>query len=387
MVKKSASSLSFDKMQELITCIYDAALDESQWENVLNTLALALHAEQGNMRMLNADSKNVKHVHTFNKDPQWTQAYIDHYIHIDPWIELLLKPKETTLDCTHRLLPDKTYEAMEIHSDFAIPQDVHYGIGGKINISNDSACYMTFQRAKRHQGFEHLYLDVLKNLVPHIQKAVLINEKMRCIEFKHTLLNDTLNQINSPICLVNKYGSILFINAPAEQLINLYDGISIKNNCIFIHSIKDNHKLQELIQQATFKTKKDLSTQGGAMCYKNAASHSSLSILVSPVNPDQINLDTPNDEIALVLFNTNGHRVTLSTELLSDLYDLSPAEARLTFYLCQGLTLDEISEKLSRSKNTLRSQLRSSFNKIGVSRQSDLIHLVNTGPMGIIKRK
>ncbi len=119
---------------------------------------------------------------------------------------------------------------MEIHRDFATPQDVHYGIGEKININNTSTCYMTFQRAKRHQGFEHHYLDALKNLVPHIQKAVLINEKMRCIEFKRTLLSDTLNQINSPICLVNKYGSILFINALAEQLIELHNNISIKNN-------------------------------------------------------------------------------------------------------------------------------------------------------------
>ncbi len=170
-------------------------------------------------------------------------------------------------------------------------------------------------------------------------------------------------------------------------MINSYtDLFTVSNNCIFLHSIKDNHKLQELIRQATFKNKKDLSAQGGAMCYKNAGSHSSLSILVSPVNPDQINLDTSNDEIALVLFNTNNHKVTLSTELLSGLYNLSPAEARLTYYLCRGLTLDDISEKLSRSKNTLRSQLRSSFNKIGVSRQSELIHLVNTGPLGIIKR-
>ena len=343
MSQKFVPSLSFDQMQKLITCIYDAALDESEWTNVLNTLALAIHAEQGHMRLLCTQLNNVRQVYTLNKDADWTQAYNDYYIHMDPWIKFV-DPYETTLDCTHNRLTDKEFEATEFYNDFLTTQDVHYGVGGNININDDSTCYVTFQRAKKNKGFEVQHLDVIKSLVPHIKKAVLINEKMRSVEFKHNLVSNTLDQINSPICLVNQYGRVLFINRLAEQLIKVHDGIFIKNNCIYINALHENNKLQNLIQQATGKNNKDFSAQGGAMYYKNPVSHSSLSILVSPINPEKTNLDTANDEVALILFNTNDHKVTLSTELLSGMYNLSPAEAKLTFHLCQGLTLDEISE-------------------------------------------
>lgn len=387
MAKRSASPLSFEQMQELITCIYDAALDENDWESVLITIAHTLQADRGSMRMLNGKSKNVQHAHTLNVDPYYTQAYIDYYVDHDPYIDIALNTQGPFLACSHHLLTDKEYEAMGFYQDFVKPQDHHYGIGGKIEINEDSTCYMTFQRAKNQQAFDLHYLATLKSLVPHIQRAVLINNKTQNIELQNNLLSEALNQINSPICLVNKRGSIIYINEIAEQLITQQDGISIKNNCLFIHAIKENRQLQGLIRQAAHKSNDDRLTHGGSMCYKNIEHHSSISILVSPVNPDKTNLVTQKDEVALILFNTSNHRVSLTIDLLMGLYKLTPAEAKLTLYLCEGLTLDEISIKLARSKNTLRSQLRSSFNKVGVSRQSELVHLINTGPAGIIKRK
>jgi DNA-binding CsgD family transcriptional regulator/PAS domain-containing protein len=387
MVKRAVPPLSFDQMQALITRIYDAALDENYWETVLNTLAFSLHAERASMRMLNGKSKRIQHAHIFNVDPIYTQAYIDHYVNYDPCIDIALNSQGLFLACSHHLISDKEYEAMEFYQDFVKPQDNHYGMGGRIDIHEDSACYMTFQRGKKHEGFDLHYLATLKSLAPHIKQAVLINEKMQRVKVKNDLLSGALNQINSPVCLVTKYGSIIYINEIAEQLIARHDGVSIKNNSIFIHAIRENKQLLDLIRCATRKNYNDQLTHGGAMCYTNPKSHSSLSILVSPVNPDKTNLGTQNHKVALILFNTSDHRVSLTIDLLMGLYKMTPAEAKLCLYLCEGLSLDEISIKLSRSKNTLRSQLRSSFNKVGVSRQSELIHLINTGHAGIIKSK
>ena len=387
MVKNTAPSLTFEQMQDLITSIYDAALDESNWENVLNKIAHTLQADRGSIRTLDGKSKNVKQALTLNVDPLFTQAYNDYYVEHDPYIDIALNRQGSFLACSHHLISDKEYESMEIYQDFVKPQGHHYGIGGRIDINDGSSCYMTFQRGRKYSGFDLRSIETLKIIIPHIQRAILINNKTRFIELQNDLLSEVLNQINSPICLVNKHGVINYINEKAEILITQYDGISLKNNCISIHSTKENIQLQKLIRHATSKTDDTQLTHGGSMCFVNTKLHSTLSILVSPINADKTNLGTINDEVALILFNTSKHRVSPTVELLMGLYDLTPAEAKLSLYLCKGLTLEEISTKLARSKNTLRSQLRSSFNKVGVSRQSELIHLINTGPAGIIKRK
>ena len=377
---QSNSSISFEQMQRLISCIYDAALDENQWDNVLKTLAHTLHADKGSIRMLNGHAKDVQYVHTLNIDPCFTQSYIDHYIHIDPWMEILLKSNKTMFDCTHHVLTEKEYESLEYYQDFVIPQGHYYGIGGKININNESTCYISFQREKKRQGFETNYLDMLYALVPHIQKAALINKKTRALELEKNSFGDSLNQINIPVILANKNSEVLFINSEAEKLIKEQSDISIINNNLYIQSQKKD-KLQNLIYNATRNTIK----QGGAMCHTDSVTRSSISILVTPVNPDMININTPDSENALIVLSTNQQKKALSIELLTGLYKLSQAEARLTMNLCHGLTLEEISEELKLSKNTLKSQLRSSFTKTGTSRQAELINMINVGPAGIIK--
>ena len=385
MAKPSSSSISFEQIQNITSRIYDAALDEGQWADVLDDLAYMIHAEQGIMRMLNSESRDVSHVHTFNKNHDWTQAYIDHYVHNDPWIDIFMKSKQTMLECTHHLLSDKEYKASDYYTDFVAPQDMHYGIGGRIDIKNEAFCYMSFQRGKKRGGFEQHYLDVLRGLVPHIQKAVLINKKMHYVQFERDLLKDTLSQVNSSLLLVNKYGQIIFINSLAEQLIEQHANVSIKQNCIFIHSDEENKKLQKLIHQATIGSTETSLKQSGSMCCGSPASRFYLSFLVAPVNPERVNIDTIDENVAVVLLDTNSRQISLTSELLTGLYNLTWAEARLTLHLCEGLTLDEISEQCSVSKNTLKTQLRSCFNKTGVSKQSELINLVNAGPVGIIK--
>jgi len=382
MKLQSNLSISFEKIQELISCIYDAALNSSQWESTLEKLVNALHAEQGYMRIINTQTNDIKLAYSYNKDPSWLQAYKDYYIHKDPWLNHYLKARKTFIACTHHLLKDKDYEAMEYHRDLVTPQGIHYGLGGKINIEENISSYLAFNRDKKKQGFEDEYLKILKLLTPHLQKAMLINEKTRGIKLQQNLLSDALNQINSPLLMVNKNRKILFINLLAEQLIEQQAGITIKNNHILFLSPDSNNELQHLIHQATVK---DTSLQqSGAMQYRHSDAQPSISILVSPVKPDMVNIDTQSNEHALLVLSTHDHQQPITIERLSNLYKLTKAEARLTVELCHGLTLNEIAEKFSLSKNTLKSQLRSCFNKTGTSRQAELIRRINTGPATII---
>lgn len=384
MKAHASSAISYEQIQQLITHIYDAALDPAHWEKTLESLSHILKAEQAYLRILNLASNHIQRSYSYNKDNHWTQAYCDYFIHHDPWLNSILSAKNTVIGCTHHYITDKKYEKMEFHRDFVLPQGTHYGLGGKIHIKNNISCYLALNRARNKDGFENIYHETLLSLTPHLQKALLINEKTRNIAFEHSLLRDALNQIHSPLMLVDKNRKILFINSQAEHLINQQPGICIRNNQVTILSNDDNNKLKKLIRSAIGKNASTFLSQGSSMCCTNPTTQSTISILISPVNPEMVNIDTQSDETALLLLSTNQNQKSFSTELLTDLYNFTPAEARLTSHLCQGFTLDEIAEKLSLSKNTLRSQLRSTFNKSGVSRQAELIRMVNSGPAGVI---
>ncbi|MDH5572522.1 MAG: helix-turn-helix transcriptional regulator [Gammaproteobacteria bacterium] len=381
---KSRSSLSFDQFNKIISCIYDAALDPEQWEDVIKKMAVAFKADQGYIRVINTQSSHVQHVYAHNKDPQWEQPYKDYYIHKDPWLNDILNGKENFISCTHHCLSNKEYEALEFHRDFVFPQNTHYGIGGKIRIENDLKCFLGLNRDKKRQGFEDEYLEALQLFVHHIKKSLLINEKTRYTNLKQNLLSDTLNQINSPLLLVTKSGEILFINSQAEQLLaQQKNTIGIKNNHLIISSPTDHEKLKQLIHRAT--DRHNSLKESGAMCFSGSIGQPTLSIIITPTSPHIVNIDDHSKNHALLALSAHQSQESPTVELLTSLYSLTPAEARLIVELCQGLTLDEISVKLGLSRNTLKSQLRTSFTKTGVSRQAELIRMINSGPAGIIK--
>lgn len=378
--------MSTDKFQFLLGRIYDAALNPAEWENVLKLLSELLNAEQAYMRIINRHQNDVELTYYHNKDPAWSSAYNDYYILKDPWLNKILSSDKSIINCTHYYLGNKEYESLEFHSDFVAPQNSHFGLGGKINIDDTTTGFISFNRDRNKQGFEHEHLENLKILEPHVKRSLLINKKIQYCEIKSNILKDTLEQINIPLLLVNRFGKIVYLSTLAEQLLSKNSGVSVKNQCILISSYNDNMKLQKLIHHAT-NTGNGLSQQGGALKYNSFGSQSTLSIFVNPVTSDNLAMESHYGNLALILLHTNTQETTISAELLRDLYNLTPAEARLTLYLYQGYSLDEIAETISRSKNTLRSQLRSTFNKIGVSKQSELIRLIGAGPAGIIKLK
>ena len=68
-----------------------------------------------------------------------------------------------------------------------------------------------------------------------------------------------------------------------------------------------------------------------------------------------------------------------ATNLLRHLYDLTRAEADLTWLLADGLSLEEAAEKRGVTLNTARSQLKRVFTKTGARRQSELVRIVLGG--------
>jgi DNA-binding CsgD family transcriptional regulator len=65
-----------------------------------------------------------------------------------------------------------------------------------------------------------------------------------------------------------------------------------------------------------------------------------------------------------------------SARLLADLFDLTPAEARVARGIAAGKTVHDLAEEAGLAAGTIRQQLKSVFSKTGVSRQADLVGLL-----------
>ena len=79
---------------------------------------------------------------------------------------------------------------------------------------------------------------------------------------------------------------------------------------------------------------------------------------------------------ALLILTPLGGEVP-SADLLTGLFDLTPAEARVARAIAGGQTIDEAAAALGVSRETIRTQLRAVLAKTGTTRQAELVRLLH----------
>jgi DNA-binding CsgD family transcriptional regulator len=88
--------------------------------------------------------------------------------------------------------------------------------------------------------------------------------------------------------------------------------------------------------------------------------------------------DTADAEAAscIVVITTVSRPRIASAKVLQDLFDLTPAEARVAHGIAAGKTVHDLAREAGLALGTIRQQLKSVFSKTGVSRQADLVALL-----------
>lgn len=105
-------------------------------------------------------------------------------------------------------------------------------------------------------------------------------------------------------------------------------------------------------------------------------------LTVSPLESDDMRagvLPSPRIQLALVTIARPRGDAKLIAERVRRLYGLTQAEARVVSALVLGRTVDEIAFAHGVRASTVRAQVRSIYDKIGVNRQADLVRLALSG--------
>jgi DNA-binding CsgD family transcriptional regulator len=136
-------------------------------------------------------------------------------------------------------------------------------------------------------------------------------------------------------------------------------------------------RLRAMIADAV-QPRRDATLAGGTMAVTDAEGVR-WGVLAAPLMPRGQVFDLAGRRLALVIASRLSGPIT-AEERLRQAFGLTPAEARLAAELAAGKTPDEASEGRQISLATIRSQLRSVFQKTDTRRQAQLVQLVTRLP-------
>jgi DNA-binding CsgD family transcriptional regulator/PAS domain-containing protein len=372
---------SDQKILQLVDTIYEAAARPDSWQHFLSNLAEVCCCTTAVLFWRDAVRKQYDYTASFGMSPEYFRLYSEHFGEVDEWFKGGAGVLKTgwvgtgEMLCSERLLV-KT----EFYSDFLRPFDVFHQCGGIIQKQGSVDAAISLLRPRKAGEFGHSDVRTISTLMPHLQRAMQLHQKLTDLRDYGRTLEDALHQINLGIVLLNTKGEVVLFNEAAGALFERRDGLLIQHNKVVASAHRETAKLNALISAAlNIKIK----IGGGTMLISRSGERRSLSVSVTPMR----NFDSARESsrtAAAILFITDPEKpVRIPMSLLTEGFGLTAAEGRLASLIAKGLSLTEACDICGVTRNTGRSELKRIFAKTHVQRQGELVKLLLGNAVGL----
>jgi len=227
----------------------------------------------------------------------------------------------------------------------------------------------------RAQVFSQAAVQRLREIVPDIEMAGISFSRLAAAERERRVYRSAVDELGLGVVLVNMRGLVLAANEVGGQMLAARDGLMILKGRLCAPDTGISRDLMAAIRDCAEAQSNDREPVTRLLSLPREADKPGLAAMVAS-GPKPAGLATPLIRSAVVLLSDPHRKAARTPEGIALLFGLTVAEGALALRLAEGLDLSEAAMRLGVSRNTVRSQLRSIFQKINVRRQTDMVRLI-----------
>lgn len=363
----------------LVDCLYDAIANPARLDDFLGQTADAVSAKSGLLRVKDAAMTRVLYGRTHNLDEGLQRAYADHFIRVDPYVEVLkVLPKGVVYPGEHAV-PAHELAKTEFFNDYMRPMNNAFVAGGVALGGDRLALQFALQRDARGGAFDKGDIAFLQALMPHLQRLLDI-QAIHDLQAKRAMAADhVVESFEAAMILLDQDRVMVHANAVAETLLRRGAGLTVVGRRVTAVDDQDAQGLRALVANACNPAVRTAEAVGSMLIRASEDGERNLLVVIHPLRGENTgSLFAANPEAAAVLYCVSpaqGHGI--KRQMLRTLFGLTPAEARLALELTRSADLQQAAEQLNLSANTVKSQLRAVFRKTNTRRQQELVRLLS----------
>lgn len=239
---------------------------------------------------------------------------------------------------------------------------------------------------------------MVDSLRPHVLGALRLRDESQHFRAGQIVMQSALSNLALGLIIIGPDNQIFFQNAMADSILAQHKGLSVKRGRVRAYFQADQERLASaLALQSDLEASGKQGASHTALALRDPARSMPLSVILAPLTGAAAADERKRGCIALYLscaevFSDDQTASAQApahignggvSEVLNALYKLSPAESSIAIGLSNGLTVNQISQRNKVTPDTVRSQLKSVFMKMGVNKQQDVIRVLLGGVLSV----
>jgi DNA-binding CsgD family transcriptional regulator len=360
-----------DGLATLIGAIYDCVIDPSRWYGTVDRIRRRFNLYNAILSVNGSDGTIVMHVSV--NVPGDMLPLIEKYAADVPgmwggWARIAAAPLEEPIFNSDVRPPG--YEDTQYYRHFVAPQEIVDAIAIVLVRDANTVANLAFGIHRSAPPLTPAQVDELRILAPHIRRAVVISRMLVSTMTAATSFTDALDASPAGVVLVNAERHIVHANQAGRAMLAAGD------------PIRNTEGLLELATEVVPGTlRRAIETAGDAVAGSKGMGVPARRLDGRPLTMQVMPLerrrgaDTSRAAVAAVFIAEAAGGPATSAEILSILFDLTPAEARIFSLIASGQSIAQIGAELGIAAATAKTHLARIYHKTGQSSRAGLVKL------------
>jgi DNA-binding CsgD family transcriptional regulator/PAS domain-containing protein len=329
------------------------------------------------MMLVDLEHSRHRFFREWNNDPHWLEKISQYYEDMTPFYRYALLAPEHAIDeplVLSRDVPQKMWTSTRYYREWVKPQGLCDCLQA---IVLRNAAQVGVFAAIRHESkgiATDREISLLRQLAPHIRRAVTISDLMDLKALEAQALAATLDNFAVGVIVVAEDNRILHANDAARAMFTAGCPVCSVNGRLAVRGSDGACELGKAIALAQ-QNEATIGATGIGVALGHAGEPAIAHVL--PLARGELCTRLMPQATAVVFVTQAGLQPPAAVAALAANFKLTPAEARMFEQLAVGATFAEAAETLTIAETTARTHLSRILSKTGVSRQADLVALIH----------
>ena len=364
-----------DKLTELVTTIYDAALDCALWPEVLSEIVDFVDGRVAGLLTRDSTREQVNVQWQAGGDPHYMRLYADTYSRLGPLATSPPGQVERVVSIPG-IMPYAEFRRGRFFREWAEPQGLIDVAVAVLDKSASGCAYLSVARDAESGMVDQTMRERLALVLPHVRRAVAIG---KTIEFKQaetaTFMN-VLDGLSVGVFLIDANGRIVHANAAGGDMLGAGNLLRSVGGRLVAGDAQVEHSLRATAAAAA-NGDQEVGTRSIVVPLRRSDEDERYVAHMLPLARGARGRAGEAYSAAAALFVRKAElQYPSPPEVIGQTYDLTPAELRVLLGIVQIGGVPEVAAAFGIADTTVKTHLGRLYAKTGTARQADLVKLV-----------